>query len=286
MKSAWPEKAAPPMPVLSSTTPGTNLELAKLILAESAETKQPNDGNDPAESKDEANAKDDPFSPENAAHPPEAKEGQKENPQKPSDSAANTKSGKRKRFRAIASECKRGGCPKCKKPGKKPGPKSQGGKGDGPQPNPGKSDGGTARPARPRRRTDRSTPDAAAGKKGKPGPGGKPNPNQKNAVGDAKEPGTGPADESKKNKSSGGKMVGPDGVTYERQDKPSGGTKGTGGKGSSEEANTGKTPAAAGEGAPNGGAERGRQAARSERISPPTQAELEKLFPIRQQSAE
>jgi hypothetical protein len=174
-----------------------NLELSRLILAEFKEANKPAPGGEPSES----GAKNDPFAPSNAEHPREERQTRE------------------------CKQCKRGGCPKCKKnPGQKPSPQESAQRGDGPTPNPGDADNGKA-PGKGKGQTEAKQADPGAGKKGKPGEGGKPNPRGRNGVGDAKESGTGPADESarptKKGAPREGKMVGPDGVTYERRDKPS-----------------------------------------------------------------
>jgi hypothetical protein len=263
-----------------------NLELTKLILAESAETKSPNNnGDDPPEPKESQAAKDDPFAPANAAHPPEDQAGQKKNGEKPSEKSSETKSQSApnaeppQQQTRECKECKRGGCPKCKKKlGKGPGPLQSQYKSDGPKPNPGKADNGKS-PGKGKSPQEVEHSDPGSGKKGKPGEGGKPNPNGNNGVGDAQESGTGPADPSakstKKNKPSDGKMVGPDGVTYERQDKPSRGTTGSGGEGATEDT---KQPQAGGKDGTSNGAAGDSDKTQEPKEPPPTPAELEKLF--------
>ncbi len=187
-----------------------NLELTRLILAEFAESDKDPSAADRSEAERRAGESDDPFAPSNAAHPP--RPGEKEQ-QKASESQANADP---KQTREC-KQCKRGGCPKCKKnPVKGPGQQESHARGDGPKPSPGDADNGKG---------PSQANNSSAGK-GKPGQGGKPNPGQKNGVGDARAQGTGPADPgaraAKKSPPSEGKAVGPDGVTYERQSKPGG----------------------------------------------------------------
>jgi hypothetical protein len=224
-----------------------NLELTRLILSEFAEqNKQAAEGDKPESDKPEV-ARDDPFAPSNAANPPPeadgqqqkdaAKGGQKE--PKPSEMLAKNEANKQEAH--ACKECERGGCPKCKKkPGKGPGPNEAPWKSEGPKPNPGKDENGKA-PGQAKSQNEPQHDDPGPGK-GKPGDGGKPNPNGKNGVGHTTEPGTGPVDPAskpeKKDAASKGKMVGPDGVIYEPEDKdkkPSQGGKTGGGDGASEE---------------------------------------------------
>jgi hypothetical protein len=173
-------------------------------------------------------------------------------------------------------QCKRGGCPKCcKKPGKGPGPKESQNKSDGPKPNPGDADNGKS-PGKGKSQSEAKHSDPGGGKKGKPGEGGKPNPGEKNGVGDAKEPGTGPADENARPKKSAseGKVVGPDGVTYERQNKPSRGGAAGGGDDPSD---TQKQPEPGGKGGSPHGAPGDAQQPRDPKDQPPA-ATVDKLF--------
>jgi hypothetical protein len=228
-----------------------NLELTRLILSEFAEKDKPAAEADKPEST--AN-KDDPFAPANAAHPPEGADGQsaqanggaqpdhKENDPKPSESLA--KNDPNKPQAHPCKECERGGCPKCKnKPGPLPGPQPSTQPGDGKTPTPGKADDGKS-PGKGQSEQEADSNVPGKGKKGKPGEGGKPNPKEKNGLGHGTEKGDGPVDESFKSTLTGapseGKMVGPDGVLYERkdqkkEDKPSQGKKGGGGDGPADE---------------------------------------------------
>ncbi len=221
-----------------------NLELARLILSEFAEQEK-KDGEE-KKPESEVAKEDDPFADSNRAHPPDGQDGQqqaggtkdgpKKDEQKPSETLA--KNDVNKPQPRACKECERGGCPKCKKPGKGPGPNDSPRPNEGPKPIPGKADNGKA-PGKGKSEQEVKNPDPGPGKKGKPGEGGKPNPNGKNGVGHTKEKGDGPVDESFKTKQQGGesegKMVGPDGVIYERKegqkkpDKPSKGGKDGGG---------------------------------------------------------
>jgi hypothetical protein len=269
-----------------------NLELTRLILDEFAEEDKDPSAADRSGPGATDQPQDDPFSPANAAHPPEApeeqktntadKDGSKQDPDKdttdgqakadgnesPKDQkqqSAESKSGAEQKEQAHeCKQCKRGGCPKCKKPGSKPGGPTEapGKKGAAPKPNPGESDNGKA-PGQAKSKDEANHSGKGEGKKpgnapkGKPGPGGKPNPNGKNAVADAKAEGRGEADPSQrdhKSSSSHAKTVGPDGVTYERQDKPQPGGAGGGEGDASPEVKqaqsggkSGKTPGMLGE---------------------------------------
>ncbi len=264
-----------------------NLELTRLILSEFAEANKPAAEGDRPEPDKPKVAKDDPFAPSNAAHPPGAagqpppqadgaKAGPKE--QKPSETLA--KNDTNPPETRACKECEKGGCPKCKKkPGKGPGPLEAPQKGDGPKPNPGKGDNGKS-PGQGKGPTEVPHGDPGGGPKGKPGEGGKPSPNEKNGVGDAKEPGTGPADESAKStkkSTTEGKMVGPDGVTYERQNNPNkpshGGQSGSG----DESSDVTKNPQASGKNGTLPGAP-GEVAPPRDAKDQPSPAQVDKLF--------
>jgi hypothetical protein len=223
-----------------------NLELTRLILSEYAEQNQQTaEGDKPEADKPEV-AKDDPFAPSNAANPSPDADGQKQpqkdvakNEQKPEEVLAKNEANQQETH--ACKDCERGGCPKCKKkPGKGPGPQETPRKGEGPKPNPGKDQNGKA-PGQAKSQDEAQHNDPGAGKKGKAGDGGKPNPKGKNGVGHTTEPGTGPVDPAskpeKKDAPSRGKMVGPDGVAFEpenKEKKPSQGGN-AGGDGTSEE---------------------------------------------------
>jgi tetratricopeptide (TPR) repeat protein len=299
----------------SGPAPGTlfedarhNLELTRLILSEFAEAEKDPSAAERSRPDDPAQAGDDPFSPSNAAHPPE-RDGQPQQPGAESkadqqgekqdgaedqakadakdsqqNASENKAGGEQKEQTRECKECKKGGCPKCKKPGSKPGgPQQTQAKGASPKPSPGQSENGKS-PGNAKSKQETNHPGKGEGKKpgestaGKAGQGGKPNPNGKNGVGDAKAPGTGQVDPSeraqKKSQPSPGQAVGPDGVAYERQDKPEqGGTSGGGGK-DSEEAKR----------AQGGGKEGKQQAApgetrkQTEPGNQPEKDELDKLF--------
>jgi hypothetical protein len=265
-----------------------NLELTRLILSEFAETNKQTPEEDKPEPEKPEVARDDPFAPSNAAHPTEgagqqqqadaAKAGQK-GEQKPSETLAKNDASKQET--RACKECEKGGCPKCKKnPGKGPGPNEAPRKGDGPKPNPGKADNGKS-PGTGKSQDEAHHDDPGPGMKGKPGEGGKPSPTDKNGVGEAKEPGKGPADENaksaKKSPPSGGKMVGPDGVTYERdtkENKPSRGGDAGGGDESSEAM---KDPKPGGkDGAPHGAPGEGEKPRVTKDQPPPP--DVDKLF--------
>jgi hypothetical protein len=264
-----------------------NLELTRLILSEFAEANKTDPEGDKPEAEKPEVSKDDPFAPSNAAHPPgaegqqpkegdAAKAGQKE--QKPSETLAKNEPNKEETH--TCKECERGGCPKCKKkPGKGPGPQESAIKGDGPKPTPGKGDNGKTA-GKGKGPTEVPHDDPGGGPKGKPGEGGKPKANEKNGVGDAKEPGTGPADEnakSTKKSNSEGKMVGPDGVSFEPQNKQNKPSKGGQSGGGDESSDVNKQPQPDGKnGAPHGAPGEGDKPRDTKDQPPP--AQVDKLF--------
>jgi hypothetical protein len=265
-----------------------NLELAKLILAEFAESGELPGESKPSDPEDPALAQDDPFAPSNAAHPPTEEKGQekpqdaqakansKEQQEKPSDAQA--KADPKEQQAKDCKECKRGGCPKCKKNlGKGPGPQESQNKSEGPKPNPGKADNGKA-PGPAKSQQEAAYPHPSG--KGKPGQGGIPSPTQKNGVGDAKSSGTGPADPSqspkKKEHAGESKMVGPDGVSYQKQDQPSPG--GAAGEGNGPAGESPQPPRPGGKnGAPRGAPGDGGQPPDAKDQQPPS-ADVDKLF--------
>jgi hypothetical protein len=284
-----------------------NLELAKLILAEFAESGELKPEDKPPEPDKPALARDGPGPAPDGARPPGddgqpkppdaganagQKEGQKEGQQEGQPEAAAKGDGKEQTNKpaqeGTKSEakgppekdcptCKRGGCPACKKkPGKGPGNEQAPSKGDGPKPNPGDADNGKA-PGKGKAPEESSHPDPGGGK-GKPGEGGTPSATDKNGVGDAKSDGTGPADPGQSAKKKGtpsqGKTVGPDGVGYERQDQPAKDAQAGEGNGPSDPA---KPPQPGGkDGSPRGApGEGGRKPDATD--SPPA-ADVDKLF--------
>jgi hypothetical protein len=169
-------------------------------------------------------------------------------------------------------ECNRYGCPKCKKkPGKGPGTLVSPYNVQGPKPNPGKQDNGKAPgPGKSQNPSDR----AGVKKKGKTGDGGKTNPNGPNGVGTPKEAGVGPADPNATRHESKGKAIGPDGITFEKQDKSS--TGGTG-SGPGDGAEKTKEPHPGGkDSAPNGAPGEGGKPRDTE--NRPPQNQVDKLF--------
>lgn len=224
----------------------------------------------------DAHAKADPKQQQTPAEA-QAKDDSNGQQKRPSDAQA--KADSKEQQTKECKECSKGGCPKCKKKPKGPGGELASRKGDGPKPNPGNSDNGKS-PGKGKSPSEAHHPDP--GGKGKPGEGGKPKPDGKNGVGDAKEPGTGEADEAartgKKSPPGEGQKVGPDGVSYKPQDKPSQGGEAGEGDGPADAAKQPPRPGGKNGsplGAP-GDADKPRDG--KDHPPPPPSAEVDKLF--------
>jgi hypothetical protein len=263
-----------------------NLELAKLILAEFAESESATAEEKTADSQNPALARNDAASPDNPnqsvtqdgqAKSPDAEPKSAKQSEPPKASDTEPKGNPNEQQAKDCKECKRGGCPKCKKnPGQGPGPNESPKRGDGPKPQPGDADNGKS-PGKGKSQQEAPHPDPGSGK-GKPGQGGLPSASQKNGVGDAKSSGTGPADPAPptpKSKPGEGKMVGPDGVTFERQDQPSPGGKAGAGRGPHDAADTPPQPGGK-DGSPNGAAADGGKP--HDTTGQPPAADVDKLF--------
>jgi hypothetical protein len=290
-----------------------NLELAKLILAEFAEEdeaaaeQKSSDPQNPTLARNDAASPASPDQPsaqdgretrpdgENKASKPadqtHAQDGRETRPDgenkasKPADQPkadqpkapdAPPKGDPNQQPPKDCKDCKRGGCPKCKKnPGSGAGPLESPKRGDGPKPTPGDADNGKAA-GKGKSQQESSHPGSG---KGKPGEGGLPSATQKNGVGDAKASGTGPSDANpnaaKPSKPGEGKMVGPDGVTYEKQDQPSPGGKTGAGRGPQDAADRPPQPGGK-DGSPQGAPGDGGNS--RDATGQPPSAEVDKLF--------